>query len=75
MKADNPIDLGKLQSELRYAKNAAKNAERGVNTAFTKLRAAERAFDAAKKKKEESDKAVDAAQQAVLQAARTVANG
>jgi hypothetical protein len=75
MKAEKSIDLGKLQDELNNAKRMRTKQNFALNAANSKLQSAQRAYDAAKKKWTTAQNAVDSAETAVLEAARTIANG
>lgn len=70
-----PIDLGKLQDAQHVAFTVLGKRLLARVQAGAKLRRAQDAFDACKKNEELAQKALDKAKEAVIEGARTVANG
>ena len=71
----NPIDLGKLQAEQYKAEALVRSATRVLDGAWTKHENALQALDNAKKKCKAAHESLDKARQAVLDGARSIAQG
>ena len=74
MKNEKPIDLGELQNNLTKLQVAAHVAAITVERQAKALLRAQESYDAAVKKRAAATMAVDTHRQAMLEAARTVAN-
>lgn len=69
------VDLGKLQSELRFAQTFYRQRNVQLGAAKSKLESAKNGYDKALNGLSEAKEMLDKAKQAVLDGARSVAQG
>lgn len=71
---DKSIDLGKLQDTVNFHKKQLAEGEKHLKTLKTNVERAQSQYDVRKKNNQTIAKLLDEAKQAMLEAARTVAN-